>query len=145
MKVRLPDTRYDDEIGRLCKTINQMAEDLAARAAEKQFISSVSHELRTPLTSIKGWVETISNIDDPSNETWRGLAVIGTETDRNYTMVEELLDFSRMQNGIKMNCRVHWTCGRGHRCGIYIKARIRQEGCSLSIRSRPSPTRSGPT
>lgn len=29
MKVRLPDTRYDDEIGRLCKTINQMAEDLA--------------------------------------------------------------------------------------------------------------------
>ena len=28
MKVRLPDTRYDDEIGRLCKTINQMAEDL---------------------------------------------------------------------------------------------------------------------
>mgnify|MGYP000335613306 CR=1 FL=1 len=32
MKVRLPDTRYDDEIGRLCKTINQMAEDLAETA-----------------------------------------------------------------------------------------------------------------
>ena len=101
MKVRLPDTRYDDEIGRLCKTINQMAEDLAeTERLKNEFISSVSHELRTPLTSIKGWVETISNIDDPSNENYRrGLAVIGTETDRLYTMVEELLEFTKMQDG----------------------------------------------
>ena len=108
MKVRLPDTRYDDEIGRLCKTINQMAEDLAeTERLKNEFISSVSHELRTPLTSIRGWVETISNIDDPTNENYRrGLSIIGTETDRLYTMVEELLDFSRMQNGIKMNCEV---------------------------------------
>lgn len=108
MKVRLPDTRYNDEIGRLCKTINQMAEDLAeTERLKNEFISSVSHELRTPLTSIKGWVETIENIDDPTNENYRrGLSVIGTETDRLYTMVEELLDFSRLQNGIKMNCQV---------------------------------------
>ncbi len=60
MKVRLPDTRYDDEIGRLCKTINQMAEDLAeTERLKNEFISSVSHELRTPLTSIRGWVETL--------------------------------------------------------------------------------------
>ena len=45
MKVRLPDTRYDDEIGRLCKTINQMAEDLAeTERLKNEFISSVSHE-----------------------------------------------------------------------------------------------------
>ena len=101
MKVRLPDTRYDDEIGRLCKTINQMAEDLAeTERLKNEFISSVSHELRTPLTSIRGWVETISNIDDPTNENYRrGLSIIGTETDRLYTMVEELLEFTKMQDG----------------------------------------------
>ena len=69
LRARLPDTRYDDEIGRLCKAINQMAGDLAeTERLKNEFISSVSHELRTPLTSIKGWVETIGNIDDPNNE-----------------------------------------------------------------------------
>ena len=94
LQVRLPDNRYNDEVGRLCKTINQMAEDLAETDRLKnEFISSVSHELRTPLTSIKGWVETIGNIDDPTDKNYqRGLSVIGTETDRLSTMVEALLD-----------------------------------------------------
>ena len=129
MKVRLPDTRYDDEIGRLCKTINQMAEDLAeTERLKNEFISSVSHELRTPLTSIRGWVETISNIDDPTNENYRrGLSIIGTETDRLYTMVEELLDFSRLQNGIKMNCEVLDFVAEATDAALFVEARIRQE------------------
>ena len=141
MKVRLPDTRYDDEIGRLCKTINQMAEDLAeTERLKNEFISSVSHELRTPLTSIKGWVETISNIDDPSNENYRrGLAVIGTETDRLYTMVEELLDFSRMQNGIKMNCQVLDFVAEATDAALFVEARIRQEGMQLVYQEPPEP------
>lgn len=147
MKVRLPDTRYDDEIGRLCKTINQMAEDLAeTERLKNEFISSVSHELRTPLTSIRGWVETISNIDDPTNENYRrGLSIIGTETDRLYTMVEELLDFSRMQNGIKMNCEVLDFVAEATDAALFVEARIRQEECSSSTPSRLSRTRSGPT
>lgn len=93
---RLPDAPYDDEIGRLCKAINQMAEDLTKTERMKnEFISSVSHELRTPLTSIKGWVETIANIRDPDDENYRkGITIIRSETDRLYNMVEELLDFS---------------------------------------------------
>ena len=130
LKARLPDTKYNDEIGRLCSTINQMAEDLAETDRLKnEFISSVSHELRTPLTSIKGWVETIKNIDDPTNENYRrGLAIIGTETDRLYTMVEELLDFSRLQNGIKLNCEVLDLVAEATDAALFVEARIQQEG-----------------
>lgn len=95
------DNIYDDELGRLCDTINHMAEELSKTDQLKNdFISSVSHELRTPLTSIKGWAETLSRMDDPADANYRrGLAVISSETDRLYQMVEELLDFSRLQNG----------------------------------------------
>ena len=141
LKARLPDTKYNDEIGRLCSTINQMAEDLAETDRLKnEFISSVSHELRTPLTSIKGWVETIKNIDDPTNENYRrGLAIIGTETDRLYTMVEELLDFSRLQNGIKLNCEVLDLVAEATDAALFVEARIQQEGLHFVYEEPPDP------
>ena len=96
--------------------------------------------LAPPFRIFKGWVETISNIDDPSNENYRrGLAVIGTETDRLYTMVEELLDFSRMQNGIKMNCQVLDFVAEATDAALFVEARIRQEGMQLVYQEPPEP------
>ncbi len=97
-----------DEIGRLCQTINNMAEELSKTERMKNtFISSVSHELRTPLTSIKGWTETVNRLSDPKSPSFRrGLDIISSETDRLYDMVEELLDFSRMQDGLSLECEL---------------------------------------
>ena len=91
----------DDEIGDLCDTINNMAEELSATDRMKNdFISSVSHELRTPLTAIKGWAETMQEGGDLDESTRRkGIHVILSETERLSSMVEELLDFSRIQSG----------------------------------------------
>ena len=96
--------KTDDEIGELCKTINEMADELGATERMKNdFISSVSHELRTPLTAIKGWAEMLEDSSREGNvdiETMkRGMGVIIGETDRLSVMVEELLDFSRLQSG----------------------------------------------
>lgn len=92
--------KNDDEIGELCDTINHMAEELAnSENMKNEFISSVSHELRTPLTAIKGWSETIASMPDDSAAVAKGMRVIGSETERLSQMVEELLDFSRIQNG----------------------------------------------
>ena len=89
----------EDEIGELCTSINYMANELSnTEAMKNEFISSVSHELRTPLTAIKGWAETIS-LEDNAEMMKKGMGVILNETDRLYRMVEELLDFSRMQSG----------------------------------------------
>lgn len=92
--------KNEDEIGELCDIINHMAEELAAADAMKnEFISSVSHELRTPLTAIKGWAETLNDMTDDPAAVSKGMKVIISETERLSQMVEELLDFSRIQNG----------------------------------------------
>lgn len=133
--VRLPvvgDER--DEVDRLRKTINQMAEGLCETEKTKnEFISSVSHELRTPLTSIRGWVETLRTLDDPSDENYRkGLEIINNETGRLYNMVEELLDFSRVQNGrIKMECSPLDLVAELTDAVLFTEPRIRSEGLVL--------------
>lgn len=98
-KARIEKTN-DDEIGQLCDTINDMAVELgAAEKMKNDFISSVSHELRTPLTAIKGWAETMQGggMDDETFD--KGMSVIIRESERLSGIVEELLDFSRMQSG----------------------------------------------
>ena len=91
----------DDELGELCDTINEMAEELGtAEKLKNDFISSVSHELRTPLTAIKGWAETIMDVGATDQATFsRGMGIIVRESERLSGIVEELLDFSRMQSG----------------------------------------------
>lgn len=94
-----------DEIGQLANTLDYMAEELDQREKMKNdFISSVSHELRTPLTAIKGWVITLNN-ENTDRETLKlGFDILEKETDRLSSMVEELLDFSRLiNNKISLN------------------------------------------
>ena len=135
LDVRLPVTGDSrDEVDRLRGTINQMAEGLEETEKMKnEFISSVSHELRTPLTSIRGWVETLMTLDDPTDENYRkGLEIINNETGRLNNMVEELLDFSRLQNGrIRMECRPLDLVAELTDAVLFCEARIRQEGLLL--------------
>ena len=136
LDVRLPVTGDErDEVDRLRGTINQMAEGLEETEKMKnEFISSVSHELRTPLTSIRGWVETLRTLDDPTDENYRkGLEIINNETGRLYNMVEELLDFSRLQNGrLRMECRPLDLVAELTDAVLFCEARIQREGLILS-------------
>ena len=95
--------KYDDEIGDLCKAVSNMAKDLQTTEQMKNdFISRVSHELRTPLTAIKGWAETmqLSERGTLDRRTFdRGMSVIIKESSRLTGIVEELLDFGRIQSG----------------------------------------------
>ena len=147
LAARLPEAPYDDEIGRLCGTINQMAEELSkTERMQSEFISSVSHELRTPLTSIRGWVETIAQIRDPEDENYRkGLSIIGRETERLYGMVEELLSFSRLESGVKLDCSlwIWWPSSPTPRC--LWKPACSRRALLWNTRSRSCPCPSGQT
>ena len=93
-------TRYNDEVGRLAETINEMSNQISRNEkTQTEFISSLSHELRTPLTAITGWSETLLNSEDLDEGTRRGMMIIHREADRLTEMVVDLLDFTRIQDG----------------------------------------------
>lgn len=127
------ENKYNDEIGKLSDTINHMAGELdKTERMKNDFISSVSHELRTPLTSIKSWMETIAQIPDTRDENYqRGIQVITSETDRLYAMVEELLDFSRMQNGLTLENHLIDLVAEVSDTALMVQKRVQLEGLHL--------------
>jgi signal transduction histidine kinase len=92
--------KYDDEIGELTDTINEMSVKIGqAEKVQSEFISSVSHELRTPLTAITGWSETLMYDQNIQGDSRRGVEIISKEAARLTKMVEDLLEFTRVQDG----------------------------------------------
>lgn len=90
--------QFDDEIGDLTDAVNDMSLKVKqAESMKSEFISSVSHELRTPLTAINGWGETLLNGENENYK--KGMAIIVSESKRLTKMVEELLEFSRIEDG----------------------------------------------
>lgn len=90
----------DDEIGALTDAINDMSVKIGkADRVQSEFISSVSHELRTPLTAITGWSETLLYDEALQGDSRRGIEIISREAGRLTSMVEELLEFTRMRDG----------------------------------------------
>ncbi|MEP7214715.1 MAG: ATP-binding protein [Anaerolineaceae bacterium] len=66
----------------------------------RDFLSNVSHELRTPLAAIRALVETIQDgaVDEPE-ETAEFMRRIHQQVERITTLVNELLDLSRIESG----------------------------------------------
>lgn len=94
--------QFDDEIGELADTINEMSNQISqTEKMQSEFVSSVSHELRTPLTAISGWSETLLSAGGSVDaaDAKRGLNIILRESRRLTGMVEELLEFTRIQDG----------------------------------------------
>lgn len=100
--------RTHDEIEWLADSLNLMAEQLAARDAERaaferareEFISIVAHDLRSPITVISGHAQLLERL--AGEEHWsvigrRAIAAIRTSTSRLNGMVSDLLDASRIE------------------------------------------------
>ncbi len=92
--------RVDDEIDDLTQAINDMSRNIKqAENMKSEFIASVSHELRTPLTAINGWAETIMSGEARDEvDVRKGMGIIASEARRLTGMVEELLEFSRIED-----------------------------------------------
>lgn len=93
------------EDGRLLSIVANIRDITKFREAEdirNTFISIISHELRTPVALIKGYAGTLRRDDaqwDP-NVVRDSLAVIEEESDRLASLIDDLLDASRLQAGV---------------------------------------------
>lgn len=72
-----------------------------AGALKDRFIATVSHELRTPLTAVRGAASTLLKHEDVFDAEQRRdlLTVIERQSRRLGTMIQDLLDFSTLQQG----------------------------------------------
>ena len=125
--------KYNDEIGDLADTINEMSNKISQNEKmQADFISSLSHELRTPLTAINGWSETLLDSDDLDAETRRGVKIISGEAKRLTEMVVDLLDFTRLQDD-RLTLNVEMTDIRAEfEDTVYMySSRLSQEGIRL--------------
>ncbi len=68
-----------------------------------EFFSMAAHELRTPLTAIKGYVQILAkqlaNVEAPSPMILKSLTTLREQGDRMERLINELLDFARIETG----------------------------------------------
>ncbi len=128
--------KYNDEIGALADTINEMSVKISQNEKiQADFISSLSHELRTPLTAINGWSETLLDSDELDKETRRGVKIISREAKRLTEMVVDLLDFTRLQDDrLTLNVEVSDIQSDFEDTVFMYSSRLAQDGVVLDYR-----------
>src|SRR5215469_16371238 len=79
----------------------QLTERSQLDTLKDEFISTVSHELRTPLTSIRGALGLLSSgtIGQFDAKALNLLRIATTNTDRLIRLINDILDFERMESG----------------------------------------------
>ena len=92
-----------DELAALTERFNEMAREVgSAHQMERDFVANVSHDLKTPLTSIQGFSQAMLDGAITEPEGFKQAAgIINSEAERMSRLVSELLNLSRLQNGLK--------------------------------------------
>jgi len=89
-------------IGGLVLTYRSVNKQVALARLKSDFVSNVSHELRTPLALIRLYAETLElgriTKDDKKNEYY---SIIRKESERLTALINNILDFSRIEAGRK--------------------------------------------
>lgn len=88
----------DDLRRRLRQTEQQRAALEEAERKKDEFISLISHELKNPMASIKGYADLMRRRlnKTPNDPNRKGLEIISQQVGRMTAMLDQLLDFSRI-------------------------------------------------
>ncbi|PLY05439.1 MAG: PAS domain-containing sensor histidine kinase [Desulfuromonas sp.] len=120
-------------------------------SVRRDFVANVSHELKTPITAIRGAVETLLDDEDGDADTaaQRFLQIIFKQNNRLNALVEDLLDLSRIEQGVIGGS---WELKSGHLLPVLESARMACESllserrielkifCAEELRARINPS-----
>lgn len=86
------------EVAELADTLNFTATELGrVEGLRRELIANVSHDLRTPLTMIRGYAEVMRDLPGENNP--ENVQVIIDESNRLTSLVNHILDLSKLQSG----------------------------------------------
>lgn len=91
------------EIDNLADTLNSTTRELSkAEELRKDLMANVTHDLKTPLTVIRSYSEMIRDISGESKEKREAhLETIIQESDKLSSLVDDMLELSRVQSGLR--------------------------------------------
>lgn len=96
-------TQNHDYVGYIIVLID-VTRQIETDQMKSQFISNVSHELRTPVTVLRSYIDTLYNYGDDFDEATKKefIGTLNTEIIRLNSMVNDILDFSRLDSNAKI-------------------------------------------
>ena len=96
-------TKNHDYVGYIIVLID-VTREIEMDQMKSQFISNVSHELRTPVTVLRSYIDTLYSYGDEFDEKTKKefIETLNTEIIRLNSMVNDILDFSRLDSNAKI-------------------------------------------
>ncbi len=89
------------EVDNLANSFNLMASKLnTIEENRREFVGNVSHELRSPITSIHGFIDGMLDGTIPESDYPKYLHIVSDETTRMKRLIADLLELSRMEDGV---------------------------------------------
>jgi signal transduction histidine kinase len=126
-----------NEIASLSRSLNSLREEIKDDQARRaRFIMGISHDLKTPLALIKGYAEALDEeLGDAGDEARSHLGIIESKADQLEGMIEDLIDFERVDTG-------EWSRGlKSVDLGAFLRSfsrRVEEDAALLGRKVRSS-------
>lgn len=133
-------TRNKDYVGYIIVLID-MTKEAEMEQMRAGFISNVSHELRTPVTVLRSYIDTLYNYGDEFDyDTQKEfIGTINQEIIRLNSMVNEILDFSRIEANAELEKEQNSISELAAECVNQVNVLTKERNIHIEIEHKTCP------